>query len=155
MRSLKYNGRVQGVPSLEQNPTTKAYPLISDLSRPLDELEGQLLHAFAELAHYAVSRTDLAPSGANANRSVNEQPVVVASNLKVARPEVGRLRGAQGRERSGGSRRCPLERACAGSTDYGDTPRTELTGPDLVLISFSISLDRENFVIYEDNVREL
>jgi hypothetical protein len=153
VRSFKYNGRVQGVPSLEQNPTTKAYPLISNLSRQLDELEGQLLHAFAELAHYAVSRTDLAPSGAN--RSVNEQPVVVASHLKVARPEVGRLRGAQGRERSGGSRRCLLERACAGSTDYGDTPRTELTGPDLVLISFSISLDRENFVIYEDNVREL
>ena len=69
VRSLKYNGRVQGVPSLEQNPTTKAYPLIYDLSRPLDELEGQLLHAFAELAHYAVSRTDLASSRASRMRS--------------------------------------------------------------------------------------
>ena len=69
VRSLKYNGRVQGVPSLEHNPTIKAYPLIFNLSRPLDELEGQLLHAFAKLAHYAVSRTDLVPSGARRMRS--------------------------------------------------------------------------------------
>jgi three-Cys-motif partner protein len=37
----------QGVPSFEYNPATRAYPLLFELSRPLDELEGQLLHDFA------------------------------------------------------------------------------------------------------------
>jgi len=37
----------QGVPSFEYNPATKAHPLLFELSRPLDELEGQLLHDFA------------------------------------------------------------------------------------------------------------
>jgi hypothetical protein len=56
------------VPSFEHNPTTKAYLLIFKLSRLLDELEGQLLHDFPELAHYAVSRTDVALSGARRMR---------------------------------------------------------------------------------------
>jgi hypothetical protein len=64
----QYNGRVQGAPSLEHNPTTKAYPLIFKLSGPLDELEAQLLHDFAELAHNAVSCTDVAASGARRMR---------------------------------------------------------------------------------------
>ena len=37
----------QGVPSFEYNPATRAHPLLFELSRPLDELEGQLLHDFA------------------------------------------------------------------------------------------------------------
>lgn len=37
----------QGVPSLEYNPATKDQRLLFELSRPLDELEGQLLNDFA------------------------------------------------------------------------------------------------------------
>lgn len=37
----------QGVPSFEYNPATRNYPLLFELSRPLDELEGQLLNDFA------------------------------------------------------------------------------------------------------------
>ena len=37
----------QGVPSLEYNPATKNQRLLFELSRPLDELEGQLLNDFA------------------------------------------------------------------------------------------------------------
>lgn len=37
----------QGVPSFEYNPATRDYPLLFELSRPLDELEGQLLNDFA------------------------------------------------------------------------------------------------------------
>ncbi len=38
----------QDVPSLEYNPATKDQQLLFELSRPLDELEGQLLNDFAE-----------------------------------------------------------------------------------------------------------
>lgn len=37
----------QGVPSFEYNPATQNYPLLFELSRPLDELEGQLLNDLA------------------------------------------------------------------------------------------------------------
>lgn len=37
----------QGVPSLEYNPATQEQGLLFELSRPLDELEGQLLNDFA------------------------------------------------------------------------------------------------------------
>lgn len=37
----------QGVPSLEYNPATRNQRLLFELSRPLDELEGQLLNDFA------------------------------------------------------------------------------------------------------------
>ncbi len=39
--------REQGVPSFEYNPATRAFPLLFELSKPLDELEGQLLNDFA------------------------------------------------------------------------------------------------------------
>jgi hypothetical protein len=39
--------RPQTVPSFEYNPATRAHPLLFELSRPLDALEGQLLHDFA------------------------------------------------------------------------------------------------------------
>ena len=41
------SGANQGVPSFEYNPATKNYPLLFELTRPLDELEGQLLNDFA------------------------------------------------------------------------------------------------------------
>lgn len=37
----------QGVPSFEYNPASSLHPLLFELSRPLDELEGQLLNDFA------------------------------------------------------------------------------------------------------------
>ncbi|MCL4458791.1 MAG: three-Cys-motif partner protein TcmP [Chloroflexi bacterium] len=37
----------QGVPSFEYNPATRSQPLLFDLSRPLDDLEGMLLNDFA------------------------------------------------------------------------------------------------------------
>jgi len=45
--SRESSGGNQGVPSFEYNPATRDYPLLFELSRPLDELEGQLLNDFA------------------------------------------------------------------------------------------------------------
>jgi len=39
--------RLQGVPSFEYNPASRQYPLLFDLARPLDELEGMLLSKYA------------------------------------------------------------------------------------------------------------
>jgi three-Cys-motif partner protein len=40
-------GAEQGVPSFEYNPATRNQPLLFELSRPLEDLEGQLLNDFA------------------------------------------------------------------------------------------------------------
>jgi len=37
----------QGVASFEYNPADRRFPVLFDLARPLDELEGMLLSAFA------------------------------------------------------------------------------------------------------------
>jgi len=37
----------QGVPSFDYNPADKRFPLLFELNRPLDELEGMLLAEFA------------------------------------------------------------------------------------------------------------
>jgi DNA-directed RNA polymerase specialized sigma subunit len=39
--------QMQGVPSFEYNPATLKQPLLFELNRPLDELEGMLLDTFA------------------------------------------------------------------------------------------------------------
>jgi three-Cys-motif partner protein len=41
------SGAEQGVPSFEYNPATSNHPLLFELSRPLEDLEGQLLNDFA------------------------------------------------------------------------------------------------------------
>jgi three-Cys-motif partner protein len=41
------SGAKQGVPSFDYNPATRNHPLLFELSRPLEDLQGQLLNDFA------------------------------------------------------------------------------------------------------------
>jgi len=41
------SGAEQGVPSFDYNPATRNHPLLFELSRPLEDLQGQLLNDFA------------------------------------------------------------------------------------------------------------